>query len=1058
MLKGTLISFLLLFAILASPPAGATEPGAALSPLPSLSAAAEGSLPTEALQDLLNQVVARGVPGIVLALATPDGAWFSAAGVANLETGQLMTPRHAMRVGWETETFTAALIWSLIKEGRLSQDDRVSRRLRSAKVPNGADITIGMLLNHTSGLYDFTESSQYGAKMQSNPHRRWTPSEVLAIIRANPVKFLPGTGFAYSSSDDYLLGMIAESVTGKTVEKLLKKRLFEPNGMARSAVSRNGGLPAFSTPGYLWRDGQAAPTSVGNWSFSGQWTAGGGYSTAIDILAWARGLVAGTLLNPATLERARTVVLPSMTGYGFQVTQNALGYGRFGRIGVKPGSTTDLMIYPDQGRALFIGFNISDGRSAPTLPTYRMIRDLRGAIERLLGWNVEPDFAETIESGRTIVQDTMNESCASAATVGLIDNDRIVWSEAYGSISKDPDIPPGPDTLFAIGSTSKVFAGMAVMKLVDQGKIDLDAPLVRYLPDFQMNSPEYPQVTVRMLLNHSSGFPGGDYRNDTTYVARPDFAAQVQQTLATERLKYTPGLMANYCNDGFTMVQPLVESVSGGRSYPQFVEDEILAPLGMDRTWFATTPFPAGSFAPFFSCGSDVPESQIYTNPLGAGGAYSTPSDMLRLAAMLMDGGIFEGVRILSESSAAEIVRDQTMNLPVNPVPTEKYGLGLDTTTYAGLDAVGVLAFTKMGGAAGYSTQFLAAPEEGLAVVVTGIAMGFNSYLAAEKILMHALVEHGALPRLPEPMKNSIQPEKPATRAQLADMVGNYAEFYKVHKVEAGPDRTLTVTNYMGYGGAMTPVSKATGLKRRADGTFSSDLAPNVSYRALNAGGHHYLAIKEPTGMGHYRVESVIGERIDPRPPLSPAWQARVWAEWLVVNDSAASVWLARGAPRFTFYALPDVLPGYVFAVGQPMLAPSDIVDPSGSDTLARMFLQVPQEGGRDQNDVIIEVRGGEEWIRYGSLVYRPKAGVPVLPAGQSQVAIGPEGYAEWRMAPGPGKAQLVGTTSWKVYDHALTSKTWGIGDGPVQVEEGSYLMLYGAPDTTITVDFPVVD
>lgn len=121
--------------------------------------------------------------------------------------------------------------------------------------------------------------------------------------------------------------------------------------------------------------------------------------------------------------------------------------------------------------------------------------------------------------------------------------------------------------MYGIGSVSKVFAAMAAMKLVDQGKIDLDAPLVQYLPDFRMAAPEYPQITVRMLLNHSAGFAGTDYRNGFTNAPVPGYAAQVQQALATQRLKHQPGEMAVYCNDCFTMIEPLVAAVSG-QPYP----------------------------------------------------------------------------------------------------------------------------------------------------------------------------------------------------------------------------------------------------------------------------------------------------------------------------------------------------------------------------------------------------------------------------------------------------------------------------------------------------------
>ncbi len=332
-------------------------------------------------------------------------------------------------------------------------------------------------------------------------------------------------------------------------------------------------------------------------------------------------------------------------------------------------------------------------------------------------------YTETITDGRSTINAMLTDSKAPSATVALVDGDRIVWSEAFGYINKAKGIAPTTTTMFAIGSTSKVFAGMAVMKLVDQGKVELDAPLVKYLPNFHMASPEYTQVTVRMLVNHTAGFPGGDYRDDVTFEPIPDFATQVFDLIKTQRLKYTPGEMAIYSNDGFTMIDPLVAAVSG-KPYTQFVKDEILTPLGMTNSRYCTEQFPVGSYAPRFS--GDISDPQVFTNTFPAGGLYSTPTDMSHVAMMLMNGGLYNGVRILSEASVAEMGRDQTLTLPVNPVSTESYGLGWDWVSYPGLSAVGVKGWAKPGGTAGYSTELLLAPDDKLAVSITGVSLRFS--------------------------------------------------------------------------------------------------------------------------------------------------------------------------------------------------------------------------------------------------------------------------------------------------------------------------------------------
>ena len=101
---------------------------------------------------------------------------------------------------------------------------------------------------------------------------------------------------------------------------------------------------------------------------------------------------------------------------------------------------------------------------------------------------------------------------------------------------------PTHSTMFGIGSVSKMFAAIAVMKLVDRGVVDLDTPLVTYLPAFRMAAAGYENITVRMLLNHSSGFPGTDYRNAVIRSPVPGYLDQVLQTLSMSRLKAPAGL------------------------------------------------------------------------------------------------------------------------------------------------------------------------------------------------------------------------------------------------------------------------------------------------------------------------------------------------------------------------------------------------------------------------------------------------------------------------------------------------------------------------------------
>ena len=119
----------------------------------------------------------------------------------------------------------------------------------------------------------------------------------------------------------------------------------------------------------------------------------------------------------------------------------------------------------------------------------------------------ESDYSTTKAAAQAAIEKSLQDTGATSLTAGLTDLNGLIWQGTTGVIDAGGGAP-GPDTIYGIGSTSKMFATAAVMQLVDEGRVELDAPVVRYLPQFTMMSPQYRQITVRMLLDHSAGFPG----------------------------------------------------------------------------------------------------------------------------------------------------------------------------------------------------------------------------------------------------------------------------------------------------------------------------------------------------------------------------------------------------------------------------------------------------------------------------------------------------------------------------------------------------------------------
>jgi CubicO group peptidase (beta-lactamase class C family) len=678
----------------------------------------------------------------------------------------------------------------------------------------------------------------------------------------------------------------------------------------------------------------------------------------------------------------------------------------------------------------------------------------------------QPTYDAAIQEGQTAAQDLINQG-ASAVAIALVDDKRIIWSQRFGLADRDTGQMPIHSTMFGTGSVSKMFATIAVMKLVDRGVVDLDTPLVTYLPAFRMAAAGYENITVRMLLNHSSGFPGTDYRNADIRSPVPRYLDQVLQTLSMSRLKAPPGYMSVYCNDGFTITAALVEAISG-KSYVQFVQDEILTPLGMANTRYPLSEFPAGSYAKAYVKGAAKP--QEFVNTLASGGVYSTADDMARIAMMFLSGGRVGTTRILSGASVAEMAKDQTTG-SFNPVHNDSwaFGLGWDSVSQPGLAAVGFDGWAKGGDSLDYHAALVVSPQAQLGIVVLTSGPGSPPpIVVAERVLLRALDENGRIAAFPSPLLPVVPRVAPVPDGLLAAIAGEYALGGLIMQLQPQPDGSLLVSSRSDAG--WTPMPPGSPLKYRSDGWFASDQDPLKAFKVVDADllgvPTQYILNRAPAGYGHYLNFGVVAQRVHRRPGnLSAAWRARLSSTWLVVNENPDELAWNGMDPRLRLATVPNLDGLIAVRPPAPAAPPAEghteahIVDASASDTVATMMLIIPQSNGRDLDDLDIVQRDGAEWTRFGSYIHQPLASVPVLPRGATEVAtIGPESYAEWRAVASdvtPIQVTITTTGAWHLYDPAFTTAANGKGSAVTSLPAGKglgYLTLFGDPGQTITV------
>lgn len=251
-------------------------------------------------------------PGLVLYVETPDGVYLNAAGVSNLEEGTPMETTDILEIGSNTKSMTIVLLMQLVEEGLISLDDPLSQYLpdQAALLPNGDQVTIRQMAQHTAGFYDYGDNIiAAGISDPAGLEMGFAPAELVqdAVDNGTPY-FAPGEEgqWHYSNTGYILLGMIIESLTGETYGDLIQTRIFDPLGM-ESAVFLEG-VPQegeITTHGYWWQGDNIVDTT--NWNASQGWAAGAAAMTAADLATYGKALAAGELFqNPETLNEMLT--------------------------------------------------------------------------------------------------------------------------------------------------------------------------------------------------------------------------------------------------------------------------------------------------------------------------------------------------------------------------------------------------------------------------------------------------------------------------------------------------------------------------------------------------------------------------------------------------------------------------------------------------------------------------------------------------------------------------------------------------------------------------------
>jgi D-alanyl-D-alanine carboxypeptidase len=321
------------------------------------------------LREAAGDLTALGVTGVQGIAADGRRTSTARSGVADIRTGAPVPEDGYFRMGSNTKTFAAVIVLQLVAERRLSLEDSVERWLPGVVAGNGNDggrITVRQLLQHTSGLYNYTNDLPGLASAEAYLEHRFAhldPEELVAIAMKHEPVFAPGTSWDYSNTNYILIGMVIEKITGKGWAAVVRERITRPLGLAHTYSP--GDVPTLPRPharGYQQFEpgGPLLDTTLLNLSWG--WAAGDLVTTPSDLVRFWQALQGGRLLPPAQMAEMRRTVLAVTFQDVFPGTRYGLGVmwaptrcgGYWSHGGDVPGTSTINGVTSDGSHAVVL--------------------------------------------------------------------------------------------------------------------------------------------------------------------------------------------------------------------------------------------------------------------------------------------------------------------------------------------------------------------------------------------------------------------------------------------------------------------------------------------------------------------------------------------------------------------------------------------------------------------------------------------------------------------------------------------------------------------------------
>jgi len=387
------------------------------------------------------------------------------------------------------------------------------------------------------------------------------------------------------------------------------------------------------------------------------------------------------------------------------------------------------------------------------------------------------DYGPTKEYISRLIRQEMEKQQVTGLSIALVDDQKVVWAEGFGYADKARGIAATPETIYRAGSISKLFTAMAAMQLVDDGLLNIDQPLQRYLPEFSIKSrfPDTAPITPRSLLTHHSGLPSDLLKG--MWTRSPASLAEEVALLQNEYAANPPGFVFAYSNVGMTLLGHALEKIVD-RDFATHMGISLFMPLRMTNSSFSPKIDRSSLASKAYRADEEAEETPLRDVP--AGGLNTSVLDLSRFMSMVLADGWFNEHQILKSGTLAEMLRPQNNNVPLDL--SFRIGLGWMLGNTGGIDIKNAGPVAHHSGATLYHrSQLIILPEQKLGVVVLAnstSAGALVSSVASETMKLALEAKSGIIqPLLQQPTQTARKEDPKKQDSKEQQMLALEAEY-----------------------------------------------------------------------------------------------------------------------------------------------------------------------------------------------------------------------------------------------------------------------------------------